>query len=938
MAETKVAGVGSNLSEEVIKQIDIRRAVIGKQGAKTNDDLLFLSGNTAWVKLSSGVNTLSEAEIATLRQQKGRDTITGGNGLAKNNMLFGGILANQQGLRGGIDTTLTPNPNAAYRNNPKSSGIRPMPGITGMSVKSKNTFGTLREAEVQISVWTLEDFEIIEQLYLRPGFTFLLEWGNSLYLDNSGALQKQIKTVSPENFFFSKTSFNAIEEEIKEIRKQANGNYEAMVGYAKNFSWTYTPAGEYQCTVSIISTGAILESLKTRNHPYHRGIPENRFISDKAEETKKRKKSIIHYFQSILNYNKTSFTYSDTNNSARLHPEFYQKLKKFPVFYQNIDYKSAENMIFDDHLDTYWIPLYAVLEIFTKYLSLEDTTRPEDDVDRYSPKFYYDVEGPILNEYLTFQGHFTIDPDICVLPRKYLLNKIEVGKVNSIWNNIDKVDWKGGKDNVLNIIVQVNSLVAIVEQAMDEKFAYTKSSSEIMQELLDSIDTALGGITDLQLAFDEEYEGGTFFVVDRNNTPKTVPPELKLSGIDSIFTDVSISSTISNEIGSQIAIAAQGGSQNTSENIENILRWNPGVIDRVHTVKSTSSTTKEGAPAIEEDQKQIFADWLEDLTKFIEAYNGSGWLEEQKTSARTLFEETMVRLLHNSRKQGNNPMPTPVPVELSFKLDGLGGFKIGEAFTIAGGILPSKYQGRFGYLITGLEHTIGSNHRWETSVKSQFYLIEKTESLEATGEQEIAQDNKTGVSTAQGTSTPPANKYTSQSCVDDSKIKLSPNFNLAQLSCAGIVVKASVPASGQLKSHPTYGNLTREDIVNNLKNLAINVLEPIKRVYPTMFVTNAYRNEGGKSQHEAGMAADMQFSDMGGSLSTQNAFILEKAKGIKALLGKNYDQFLLEYKTDRGGRPWIHISYRSTGNRNEASTFLNYGYAPKGRNNLYNPL
>jgi zinc D-Ala-D-Ala carboxypeptidase len=939
MAETKVAGIGSNLSKEVIDQIDRRRAIIGKQGQKTSDDLLFLLANTAWIKLSSGVNVLSEDELKIVRQQKQRDTITGDSTLAKNNILLGGTLSPQQGLRAGIDTTLSPNPNAAYRNNPKSSGIRPMPGITGMSVKTKNTFGTLREAEIQISAWTLEDFETIEQIYLRPGFTFLLEWGNSIYLDNDGNLQKQVKTIDAERFFLNNVSFDDIGNQIKEIRKKSSGNYEAMVGYAKNFSWSYTPAGEYQCTLTIISTGVILESLKTRIDPTEKGIPQSRLTTTDAEKNTSLSKSPIHYFQYTLQQNKQPFSYSNENLSQQRHPEFYEKLRQFPVFYQSVDYKNAANLIKDDTFPTYWIPLYAILEVFTKYLHSIDTSKGPDDVNRYSPKFYSDPDGTILNEYLTFPGHFSIDPDICILPRKYKLDELELGKVNNVWNNLDKVDWKGGKDNVLNILIQVNTVVGIVDQAIDDEFAFTKSSNEIIQQLLDSVDTALGGITDLQLAFDEEYEGGTFFVVDRNNTPKDqTPPQLTLAGIDSIFTEVSISSTISNEIASQISIAAQGSSQNTSENVENILRWNPGVVDRVHRVKGTGETTADGEQEAEKKKQQALKDWIENLKKFFNGYNGRGWKEEQKTAARTLFEQTMVRYLHKNTKQNNDPIPGVVPVELSFKMDGLGGFKIGEAFTIAGGILPSKYQGKFGYIITGLEHSIASNHRWETSVKAQFYLIEKTESPESTAAQEIAQDIKTGVSAAQGTSTAPANKYTSQSCVDDSRIKLSPNFNLAQLSCAGIVVKASIPASGQLKSHPTFGNLTREDIINNLKNLAINVLEPIKRAHPTMFVTNAYRNNGGKSQHEAGMAADIQFSDMTGSLSTQNAFILQKATAIKALLGKNYDQFLLEYKTNRGGRPWLHISYKSTGNRNEASTFLNDTYAVNGRNNLRNPL
>ena len=932
------AGIGSPISTEVSKQIDVRRAVIGKQGTKTSDDLMFLSGNTAWAKLSSGVNTLSEDELAKIRLQKGRDTITGGNSLAKNNMLFGGLLANKQALRGGIDSPLSPNPDAAYRNNPKSSGIRPMPGITGVSVVSKNTFGTLREAEVQISVWSLEDFELIEQLYLRPGFTMLLEWGHSLYLNNEGVLQKTIKTVSPENFFFSKTSFSKITDEISQIRKESNYNYEGMVGYVKNFSWNYTPSGEYQCTVKIISTGEILESLKPRIHPTHRGIPQKRIDAGGSEKSKIRKKTPIHYFGSTLLLNTSAFTYSDSNTAASLHPEFYKSLTKFPIFYQSVDYKNSANTFFDDTLDIHWIPLGTVLEIFTKYLSLIDQSKSETDINRYSPKFYYKPDGDIINTYTTFPGHFSIDPDICIIPTKPSWYGKELGKVNNVWNNIFNVSWKGGTDNVLNILVQVPFITKIFDEAIDDKFKFTKSLFDITQELLDQLDTALGGVTDLGLTYDEEFEGGTYFVVDRNTTPKIIPPELKLAGIDSVFTDVSINSSITSNISSQISIAAQGSTQNSSENVENILRWNPGIIDRVHTTKDVAVNTKEGDAAVVTEGKDREKDWVEDVVEFFNQYNGNGWKDEDKSTARTLFEEIMVRFLHMDRKSRNEPIPGLVPVELSFKMDGLGGLKIGETFTIAAGTLPSKYQGKFGYIITGLDHSVGSNSRWETSVKTQFYLIEKTESPEATAQEEIKQDTSTGVSAAQGSSTPPANKYTSQSCVDDSKIKLSPNFNLAQLSCAGIVVKASIPASGQLKSHPTYGNLTREAIINNLKNLAVNVLEPIKKAYPTMFVTNAYRNKGGKSQHEAGAAADIQFTDVTGSLATQNAEMLKKAEGIKKLLGKNYDQFLLEYKTNRGGRPWIHISYKSSGNRNEASTFLNDKYAPKGRNSLYNPL
>jgi len=200
MADAKIKGVGSALSTEVAQQIDIRKGVIGKTSDRTSDDLLYMNANTAWIRLSSGVNTVTDAEIVQLRKQQGRTTITGDSTLAGYNILEGGLLAPDRSLRKGIDTSGYENQQAAYNNRKLSTGIRPMPGITSMTVQSKNTYGTLREADVKFSVWTLEDFEIMEQIYLRPGFTMLLEWGHSIYYNNSKEfISKEIHGV-PNKF------------------------------------------------------------------------------------------------------------------------------------------------------------------------------------------------------------------------------------------------------------------------------------------------------------------------------------------------------------------------------------------------------------------------------------------------------------------------------------------------------------------------------------------------------------------------------------------------------------------------------------------------------------------------------------------------------------------------------------------------------------------
>ena len=136
----------------------------------------------------------------------------------------------------------------------------------------------------------------------------------------------------------------------------------------------------------------------------------------------------------------------------------------------------------------------------------------------------------------------------------------------------------------------------------------------------------------------------------------------------------------------------------------------------------------------------------------------------------------------------------------------------------------------------------------------------------------------------------------------DPNMMLSKYWNLGKLSSNAIVEKQPViPQRG----------LTKAEIVCNLKLLAMNCLDPIKEKYSTMIVTNAFRtpqgSAAGKSQHETGQAADLQFPGM------SKTEYYEVALWIRDNVP--HDQLLLEYKTTGSGLPWIHISYNKAGNR-----------------------
>lgn len=111
--------------------------------------------------------------------------------------------------------------------------------------------------------------------------------------------------------------------------------------------------------------------------------------------------------------------------------------------------------------------------------------------------------------------------------------------------------------------------------------------------------------------------------------------------------------------------------------------------------------------------------------------------------------------------------------------------------------------------------------------------------------------------------------------------------------------------------------LTRDQIICNLQNIAENVIEPLKRQYPNVMVTSAFRQGTGTSQHLKGEAIDIQFSGI------SNSQYFEIAQWIKSNLP--HDQLLLEYKSIGTKLPWIHISLvRGRKQRYQVMTFFNH--------------
>ena len=109
-------------------------------------------------------------------------------------------------------------------------------------------------------------------------------------------------------------------------------------------------------------------------------------------------------------------------------------------------------------------------------------------------------------------------------------------------------------------------------------------------------------------------------------------------------------------------------------------------------------------------------------------------------------------------------------------------------------------------------------------------------------------------------------------------------------------------------------NTPTPEVVDNLRALCRNVLEPARVAFVApIYITSGYRCKelnkavGGKptSQHLRGEAADLQVR---GVENLRRLYNVIKSRGV-------FDQLLYE---SNGSTKWIHVSYKSSGNRRQA--------------------
>jgi len=448
--------IGASFEDYVKKQIRVRQEKLGL-GLKEQEVFQFVNSNAPFIRLTSGVN-VDSAILTQLGLQN--NPLYNGSGLAYYNKLYGGRSIyvesydpkNPSNIVGKLDALTSgygyydgsigqyPTSYGFYSN--ADYGLVPPPGIKSIDIKAMNR-GSLREATIQIQCHNLQQFQILEILYMRLKYSILLEWGHSMYFDNDGVF-KPTSTWDLSGIFLKGTvTQQEMLNGIETNRERSDGNYDAFFGLVTNFTWTLRPDGGYDITVIARSTGDVIESLKINtNYPSNTAIPTaptaTSLLSANSQKT-----TINKILASITTqvYAGRGYAHGVDDGNAYLNASGvgtsqtpihngnleWMADKIQSVFNRTTDFsKASDYLVYNEawafnypaltggtNSLQYYIKLGTLLRILESFLLVYDSSK---GVAKGRPPLFKIDYNYNTNHCFTFPRHSSLDPKVCLIP------------------------------------------------------------------------------------------------------------------------------------------------------------------------------------------------------------------------------------------------------------------------------------------------------------------------------------------------------------------------------------------------------------------------------------------------------------------------------------------------------------------------------------------
>ena len=766
--------VGEGFNKKIIEQIKQRQKVYGSIN-RNNEQLSYLNTKTGWCKLISGASI--DSEVISVRKLNG---LSSGDNLAKDYVLFNGMRTGPNTYREGIAKTDSIASPKAYGFGGTEFGLRPMPGIISAEIQTE-TRGSIKKATVRIQANNRAQFDVIDILYMRLGYSMLLEWGASSYFDNNGTYIKD-NPYSLEDEFLSQSyngvdgneydlGYNNILSVIEQYRLDSCGNYDALFCKVVNFSWTFTKEGKYDITLNLISLGDVIESLKANvlysgTNSYNltttsSAAPVNPIVSFKnAHEIGKKFYDIYTILESYAERytGMVAPQYVPDTSGTGFAPD-----KSTPYFKQT--FLNGD-------------PIYYIrLGYFLDWLNTNVLYNIDDDSTKKILEIDIDVKTNIIH---SIKNQVSSDLDVCVFKTIFTNN---IG-INNAFTTQRRTTYFGYPDAdtfihtylvtsgyfnepvdnnygyLMNVYFGLEYILNEIENKKDENGK--TSIYDLLTSLCEGFNKATGHYNKLEVTIDSETNIARFtdsvLLPNRDTVLNQIDPDISTETAlfdtyryvytgtgDNVVSnagfvrDLNFTTTVSPDLATMITVGSTNHGYVIGEDSTALSRMNLGITDRyketINPPQPPGQTETNNNVTLEQkynDSLKWFNQYVNYIGYTITNITGNAPKYEKPNRLNpddlANFSELQTQLyeyqqaLETINAAAINPTAASpnagfLPFNLSLTLDGLSGMKVYQKFTIESDFLPTNYPRSLEFLIKGIKNKIESN-QWTTEIDS----------------------------------------------------------------------------------------------------------------------------------------------------------------------------------------------------------------------------
>lgn len=600
---------------------------------------------------------------------------------------------------------------------------RPRPVITEVKVKKRGELGSTREVSISFLAFTDAQLGELQKCHFIPGMTIRVQFGWSVGASN-GAVAPQPYTENPMSDAKAICAMTKLSAD--------SAVYEGMQGIVTNFTYNLTPENFWQCTVTMTSVSDTFVDAKVTSTccPCPKDSNPSDASSDKPEDVP----DLLRFFIDIgTNLEANRKIYQSVFGSPRTDVKAARLQYEGLIRNPNGSEPSLLNIFSTKGLSEVSAAIKNLLSEGTKetFISFGALEEAINKIALPLDKFGKNSLGQVKSTNILIKSHPLLesaDPRVCIL-----FGTKKAKKIVKVVSGDEPIAYTENYVRLSNIMINTVFLASVFKQSGDTVQAF-------LQTVLNEVSRVCGSLWSFEVVSTTEFcdadnESPTISIVDQtvlNETPSNSEfPRIfsiPTNPNNSVVRDVKLDLKLTDSMKTQALYSnrQQSSTSTCDKNAEcngvvlqpfglvpgaTVPVRNTAIEPTVKKIPKDCECTKVTDPTPPETVQKTPKETYDEA--FAELFNeDAGSVDD--TSVNNAIKQLVIAYSSGSAtKQSCSKLV--LPLEFSFTVDGIGGFKFGQ--TVTSTRIPQNIRDQMYFQVTAVEHTL-TPQDWTTTVNT----------------------------------------------------------------------------------------------------------------------------------------------------------------------------------------------------------------------------